>query len=78
MMENRTLLSSSDLDGFDKRNVPSPGFHVEVVMIDYDGTMPAKANTDSTGKEPDSMSRSSDPNGRATSKSTDTKASQKK
>lgn len=77
MMENRTLLTSSDLDGFDKRNVPSPGFHVEVVMIDYDGTMPAKANTDSTGKEPDTMSRSSDPNGRATSKSTGTKASKK-
>ncbi|KAI3442947.1 uncharacterized protein J3R85_000283 [Psidium guajava] len=77
MMENRILLSSSDLDGFDKRNIPSPGLHVEVVMIDYDGTMPAKANSDSTGKEPDTVSRSSDPNGRAATKSNSTKASQK-
>lgn len=46
-------------------------------MIDYDGTMPAKANSDSTGKEPDTISRSSDPNGRAATKSNSTKASQK-
>ncbi|KAI4330773.1 hypothetical protein MLD38_029026 [Melastoma candidum] len=49
MMENRTLLSTEDLDGFDKRKLPSPGFLVEIVMVDYEGlAAPAKANNDST------------------------------
>ncbi|KAM7507129.1 hypothetical protein LguiA_017582 [Lonicera macranthoides] len=42
MMENRVLLNPSDLDGFDKRKLPSPGFQVEIVMIDHDGTTPTK------------------------------------
>ncbi|GKE94858.1 phosphatidylinositol 3,4,5-trisphosphate 3-phosphatase and protein-tyrosine-phosphatase PTEN2A, partial [Tanacetum coccineum] len=36
MMENRTILTTNDLDGFDKRKLPSPGFQVEVVVVDYD------------------------------------------
>lgn len=60
-----------------QRNLPSPGFHVEVVMIDYDGTMPAKTNSDSTSKGLDTVSRSSDPDGRAVKKSDSKKASQK-
>eukprot|EP00249_Psilotum_nudum_P024191 c29118_g1_i1 orf=918-2966(-) len=43
MVENRTLLSASDLDGFDKRRLPSPGFQVEVVTVDCD--MPLSSNT---------------------------------
>ncbi|OMO56610.1 hypothetical protein CCACVL1_26429 [Corchorus capsularis] len=39
MIENRTMLEASDLDGFDKRNLPYPGFKVELVMIDYDGRL---------------------------------------
>ncbi|KAJ7944463.1 Phosphatidylinositol-3,4,5-trisphosphate 3-phosphatase [Quillaja saponaria] len=50
MTENRKVLDSSDLDGFDKRKLPSPGFQVEVVMIDYDGTLPARSMTDSASK----------------------------
>ncbi|KAI3713035.1 hypothetical protein L1987_71605 [Smallanthus sonchifolius] len=42
MMENRLLLNGSDFDDFDKRKLPVPGFKVEIVMIDYDGTMPEK------------------------------------
>lgn len=42
MMENRVTLDGSDLDGFDKRKLPTPGFQVEIVMIDYDGTVPSK------------------------------------
>ncbi|KAG6424938.1 hypothetical protein SASPL_115361 [Salvia splendens] len=36
MIENRKVLNTSDLDGFDKRKLPSPGFQVEVVLVDYD------------------------------------------
>ncbi|KAL2254620.1 phosphatidylinositol 3,4,5-trisphosphate 3-phosphatase and protein-tyrosine-phosphatase PTEN2A isoform X1 [Sesamum indicum] len=38
MIENRKVLNTSDLDGFDKRKLPSPGFQVEVVVVDYDGS----------------------------------------
>ncbi|XP_052195699.1 phosphatidylinositol 3,4,5-trisphosphate 3-phosphatase and protein-tyrosine-phosphatase PTEN2A-like isoform X2 [Diospyros lotus] len=42
MTENRITLNGSDLDGFEKRKLPSPGFQVEIVMIDYDGSTPAR------------------------------------
>ncbi|KAK9144296.1 hypothetical protein Sjap_004199 [Stephania japonica] len=42
MTENRKILNTSDLDGFDKRKLPSPGFMVEVVLIDYDGSTPTR------------------------------------
>ncbi|ONK61688.1 uncharacterized protein A4U43_C08F32540 [Asparagus officinalis] len=45
MMENRKILSTSDLDGFDKRKLPSPGFQVEVVLVDYDGSIPPRSTT---------------------------------
>ncbi|KAI3910342.1 hypothetical protein MKW92_026310 [Papaver armeniacum] len=52
MTENRKVLKTSDLDGFDKRKLPSPGFQVEIVMIDYDGTIPTKSKTEvATNKE---------------------------
>ncbi|KAJ4780109.1 hypothetical protein LUZ62_064366 [Rhynchospora pubera] len=41
MMENRTTLGTADLDGFDKRKLPSSGFEVEVVLVDYNGPAPA-------------------------------------
>ncbi|OVA02070.1 Phosphatase tensin type [Macleaya cordata] len=56
MTENRKILSTSDLDGFDKRKLPSPGFQVEVVMIDYDGTIPTKSKTEAANKESDGSS----------------------
>ncbi|XP_027160633.1 phosphatidylinositol 3,4,5-trisphosphate 3-phosphatase and protein-tyrosine-phosphatase PTEN2A [Coffea eugenioides] len=40
MIENRKILNTSDLDGFDKRKLPSPGFQVEVVLVDYDAAVP--------------------------------------
>ncbi|XP_045812250.1 phosphatidylinositol 3,4,5-trisphosphate 3-phosphatase and protein-tyrosine-phosphatase PTEN2A-like [Trifolium pratense] len=49
MIENRTILDGSDLDDFDKRKIPTPGFQVEVVMVDYDGTLPTKVNPASKG-----------------------------
>ncbi|PIA56592.1 hypothetical protein AQUCO_00700736v1 [Aquilegia coerulea] len=48
MTENRKILNTSDLDGFDKRKLPSPGFMVEVVLVDYDGTIPAKSSAEAT------------------------------
>uniref|UniRef100_A0A0C9S9Y4 TSA: Wollemia nobilis Ref_Wollemi_Transcript_5682_2483 transcribed RNA sequence n=1 Tax=Wollemia nobilis TaxID=56998 RepID=A0A0C9S9Y4_9CONI len=43
MMENRQILNTVDLDGFDKRKLPCPGFQVEVVVMDYDAPLPAKS-----------------------------------
>ncbi|KAF5745604.1 phosphatidylinositol 3 4 5-trisphosphate 3-phosphatase [Tripterygium wilfordii] len=40
MMENRKVLNTSDLDAFDKRKLPSPGFQVEVVLVDYIDSVP--------------------------------------
>lgn len=45
MIENRKILNTSDLDGFDKRKLPSPGFQVEVVLVDYNGTVPTSPQT---------------------------------
>ncbi|XP_022952950.1 phosphatidylinositol 3,4,5-trisphosphate 3-phosphatase and protein-tyrosine-phosphatase PTEN2A-like [Cucurbita moschata] len=42
MTEDRKMLYTNDLDGFDKRTLPSPGFQVEVVLVD---TSPNKDNT---------------------------------
>ncbi|KAL0365368.1 UNVERIFIED_CONTAM: Phosphatidylinositol 3,4,5-trisphosphate 3-phosphatase and protein-tyrosine-phosphatase PTEN2A [Sesamum angustifolium] len=54
MIENRKVLNTSDLDGFDKRKLPSPGFQVEVVVVDYDGSTvpsrpPSGSPSESTG-----------------------------
>ncbi|KAK2372604.1 phosphatidylinositol 3,4,5-trisphosphate 3-phosphatase and protein-tyrosine-phosphatase PTEN2A [Trifolium repens] len=49
LIENRTILDGSDLDDFDKRKIPAPGFQVEVVMVDYNGTLPTKVNPASKG-----------------------------
>ncbi|XVF15502.1 hypothetical protein REPUB_Repub09cG0159400 [Reevesia pubescens] len=50
MIENRTILEASDLDGFDKRNIPYPGFKIELVMIDYDSTLDANSRANSANK----------------------------
>ncbi|KAK4767622.1 hypothetical protein SAY86_015372 [Trapa natans] len=54
MMENRIILSSSDLDDFDKRKLPSPEFQVEIVMVDYNESLYPK--TESNGREANSSS----------------------
>lgn len=53
MMENRVLLDASDLDAFDKRKLPSPGFQVEIVMIDCDGAILSKLKADQVAKGSD-------------------------
>ncbi|KAJ4962325.1 hypothetical protein NE237_022264 [Protea cynaroides] len=58
MTENRKILNTSDLDGFDKRKLPSPGFQVEVVMIDYDGTIPTKPKPETVNKPSNGSSES--------------------
>ncbi|KAJ0759494.1 hypothetical protein HanLR1_Chr04g0161941 [Helianthus annuus] len=50
MIENRTILTTNDLDGFDKRKLPSPGFQVEVVVVDYNPDVQARPQTESTTK----------------------------
>ncbi|KAF8410113.1 hypothetical protein HHK36_002635 [Tetracentron sinense] len=72
MMENRKFLNASDLDGFDKimgyglavqRKLPSPGFQVEVVLIDCDGTVPTRSKTEATNKGSDASSGTSPASG---------------
>ncbi|KAL1564178.1 Phosphatidylinositol 3,4,5-trisphosphate 3-phosphatase and protein-tyrosine-phosphatase pten2a [Salvia divinorum] len=53
LMENRVILAASNLDDFDKRKLPSPGFQVEIVMVDYDGTAPLKTRADDNTKGAD-------------------------
>ncbi|KAI4314996.1 hypothetical protein L6164_027850 [Bauhinia variegata] len=50
MIENRTTLEASDLDGFDKRKIPAPGLQVDILMIDYDGTLPTRTKANPAGK----------------------------
>ncbi|KAG6538273.1 hypothetical protein ZIOFF_003386 [Zingiber officinale] len=38
MIENRVTLNTTELDDFEKRKVASPGFQVEIVMVDYDSS----------------------------------------
>ncbi|XP_034681128.1 phosphatidylinositol 3,4,5-trisphosphate 3-phosphatase and protein-tyrosine-phosphatase PTEN2A [Vitis riparia] len=56
MMENRKVLNPDDLDGFDKRKLPSPGFQVEVVLIDHDGSVPPAPKTETDDKKSDGVS----------------------
>ncbi|XP_009335014.2 phosphatidylinositol 3,4,5-trisphosphate 3-phosphatase and protein-tyrosine-phosphatase PTEN2A isoform X2 [Pyrus x bretschneideri] len=56
MTENRKVLTNNDLDGFDKRKLPSPGFQVEVVLVDYSGNVPTTPNTETSAKKPDESS----------------------
>lgn len=39
MIDTREFLTANDLDGFDKRKLPSPGFQLEVVLVQYSGTV---------------------------------------
>lgn len=60
MIENRKFLNISDLDGFDKRKLPSPGFQVEVVLVDFNGTLPMTPSTENAPKKPVESSGTSD------------------
>ncbi|KAL1133232.1 hypothetical protein V6Z11_A12G024900 [Gossypium hirsutum] len=55
-IENRKVLNTSELDWFDKRKLPSPGFQVEVVLVDYNGTVPTTPQTETTTNKPDESS----------------------
>ncbi|PON40818.1 Tensin phosphatase, C2 domain containing protein [Parasponia andersonii] len=58
MTENRKILGTADLDGFDKRKLPSPGFQVEVVLVDYIGAVATMPNAESTTQKADDGSQS--------------------
>ncbi|KAK7390936.1 hypothetical protein VNO78_19151 [Psophocarpus tetragonolobus] len=59
MTENRKVLNTSDLDGFDKRKLPSPGFLVEVVLVDYNGNVETPKAETTVKKSDESSSNSS-------------------
>ncbi|VAI15249.1 unnamed protein product [Triticum turgidum subsp. durum] len=66
MMENRVTLNPTDFDDFDKRKLPSPGFQVEIVLVDYSGSQPPKqkpADGSSKGKKEVSSSGQGGANG---------------
>ncbi|KAJ6896380.1 hypothetical protein NC651_022554 [Populus alba x Populus x berolinensis] len=52
-MENRQILNTSDIDGFIKRKLPSPGFQVEVVLVDNDGSVSSGSNAETDVKKSD-------------------------
>ncbi|XP_023641345.1 phosphatidylinositol 3,4,5-trisphosphate 3-phosphatase and protein-tyrosine-phosphatase PTEN2A [Capsella rubella] len=56
MMENRMILKTSELDAFDKRKLPSPGFMVEVVLADINATIPTNPSSESASKTPEETS----------------------
>ncbi|CAO2830954.1 unnamed protein product [Amaranthus hypochondriacus] len=56
LTENKIIINSDDLDGFDKRKLPSPTFQIEIVMVDYDGTLPKTSNPEQVKPKPDSSS----------------------
>ncbi|KHN06755.1 Phosphatidylinositol-3,4,5-trisphosphate 3-phosphatase and dual-specificity protein phosphatase PTEN [Glycine soja] len=56
MTENRKVLNTGDLDGFDKRKLPSPGFMVEVVLVDYNGNVVTSKIETTTKKSDESSS----------------------
>ncbi|XVF45087.1 hypothetical protein PTKIN_Ptkin02bG0177600 [Pterospermum kingtungense] len=59
MVENRKILNTADLDWFDKRKLPSPGFQVEIVLVDYNGTVPTKPQAEIATTKPDESSGTS-------------------
>ncbi|CAJ1977411.1 unnamed protein product [Sphenostylis stenocarpa] len=58
MTENRKVLNTGDLDGFDKRKLPSPGFMVEVVLVDYNGDVETSQSETTATKSDESSSNS--------------------
>ncbi|KAH0465085.1 hypothetical protein IEQ34_005188 [Dendrobium chrysotoxum] len=56
MTENRKVLNTSDLDGFDKRKLPSPGFQVEIVLADYNGSVSPRPSQPAPNSETDGAS----------------------
>ncbi|KAK7357669.1 hypothetical protein VNO80_16964 [Phaseolus coccineus] len=58
MTENRKVLNTGDLDGFDKRKLPSPGFMVEIVLVDYNGNVVSSQPETTTTKSDESSSNS--------------------
>jgi phosphatidylinositol-3,4,5-trisphosphate 3-phosphatase/dual-specificity protein phosphatase PTEN len=40
---DRQILNIVDLDDFDKRKLPSPGFQVEMAVMDHDAPVPSKS-----------------------------------
>jgi phosphatidylinositol-3,4,5-trisphosphate 3-phosphatase/dual-specificity protein phosphatase PTEN len=58
MMENRVILKTSELDGFEKRKLPSPGFMVEVVLADINQTIPASTTSEASPEETSSANAS--------------------
>ncbi|GAB2231736.1 hypothetical protein Droror1_Dr00010748 [Drosera rotundifolia] len=54
MIENRMVLSSDDdLDGFDRRKLPSPRFQLEIVMADYDASIHGRPRNDGSSEKSD-------------------------
>ncbi|KAL6966002.1 Phosphatidylinositol 3,4,5-trisphosphate 3-phosphatase and protein-tyrosine-phosphatase pten2a, partial [Sarracenia purpurea var. burkii] len=76
MIDNRKILTTGDLDGFDKRKLPSPGFQVEVVLADHNGMVSTSPQTETaTDKSVESSGASPTPIGVNTASTNLNKAS---
>ncbi|KAE8707238.1 cysteine proteinase RD21a-like [Hibiscus syriacus] len=56
VIDNRKVLNTGELEWFDKRKLPSPGFQVEVVLVDYNSTVPTMPQTETSTSKPDESS----------------------
>lgn len=61
MIENRKTLHTGDIDWFDKRKLPSPGFQVEVVLVDYESPAPPPPRAETLAQKPDENTSVSSP-----------------
>ncbi|KAF8088912.1 hypothetical protein N665_0527s0030 [Sinapis alba] len=49
LTDTRTMLKGIDFDGFEKRKLPAPGFHVEIVMVESDNSTQQQPRSSSGG-----------------------------
>ncbi|CAH8385260.1 unnamed protein product [Eruca vesicaria subsp. sativa] len=63
LTDTRTMLKGIDFDGFEKRKLPAPGFHVEIVMIESDNStqqQPQSSSGADSGKTKSKQNRDDD------------------
>ncbi|CAF2018497.1 hypothetical protein Bca4012_079564 [Brassica carinata] len=63
LTDTRTMLKGIDFDGFEKRKLPAPGFHVEIVMAESDSSTQQRPQSSSgadSGKIKSKQSRDDD------------------
>ncbi|KAJ4900262.1 PTEN 3 [Raphanus sativus] len=60
LTDTRTMLKGIDFDGFEKRRLPAPGFHVEIVMAESTQQQPQSSSGADSGKIKSKQNRDDD------------------